>query len=82
MSQELMPCGTRAAYERHRVRGEPIDEACRMANREVHAALRGTVPPRHGLSGYMNYGCLCEVCSAAGARRNRAWREAQRGARE
>lgn len=29
-----MPCGTPAAYERHRVRGEEIDEACRRANAE------------------------------------------------
>ncbi|MFE3036671.1 WhiB family transcriptional regulator [Streptomyces canus] len=26
------PCGTRAAYQRHLRRGEPVDEACRHAN--------------------------------------------------
>lgn len=29
--KELLPCGTRAAAERHKRRGEPIDEACRLA---------------------------------------------------
>lgn len=29
-------CGTRSAFERHRRRGEPADEACRDANREYH----------------------------------------------
>lgn len=26
----VAPCGTRAAYRRHRRRGEPIDDACRL----------------------------------------------------
>src|SRR5690606_18216086 len=30
------PCGTRAAYERHRRQGEPIDDACREANAAYH----------------------------------------------
>jgi WhiB family transcriptional regulator, redox-sensing transcriptional regulator len=30
---ELQPCGTPAAYTRHRRRGEPACEACREANR-------------------------------------------------
>lgn len=34
MSRELSPCGTAAAYERHRRRGEPIDDACKAAARE------------------------------------------------
>jgi hypothetical protein len=29
-------CGTRAAFERHRRRSEPIDTACRDANRLYH----------------------------------------------
>lgn len=35
-------------------------------------------PPRHGESGYNNYGCRCDVCKAgvaAGARRRRAAKE-------
>jgi hypothetical protein len=31
---ELRPCGTHAAYERHRINREPIDDACRRAERE------------------------------------------------
>jgi hypothetical protein len=34
MSGELAPCGTPGAYNRHRRRGEPIDEACRQARRD------------------------------------------------
>jgi hypothetical protein len=29
--KQLQPCGTAAAAERHKRRGEPIDEACRLA---------------------------------------------------
>lgn len=32
MPRELAKCGTRAAYNRHIRRGEPVDEACREAN--------------------------------------------------
>lgn len=31
MKKELAPCGTPAAYQRHRRRGEEIDDACREA---------------------------------------------------
>jgi len=27
----VAPCGTPAAYKRHKRKGEPIDEACRLA---------------------------------------------------
>lgn len=33
MPRELKPCGTWAAYNRHRRRGEPIDAACAEAAR-------------------------------------------------
>lgn len=82
MARELKPCGTRAAYERHRRRGEPIDDACHEANEKESATRRaaGFMPPgaTHGLSGYINYGCKCEVCVAAGSQRNRAYRESVR----
>lgn len=45
--RELAPCGTRAAYERHRKNGEPIDEACRTANRD---RLRGYRAPHSSSS--------------------------------
>jgi len=37
----LQPCGTPAAYKRHRVAGEPACEACRQANTEASIAYRG-----------------------------------------
>lgn len=36
---ELAPCGTRAAHRRHIRRGEPIDQACRLANRRREDAV-------------------------------------------
>lgn len=36
----LATCGTRTAYERHRRRGEPIDDACRVAQAEWMRARR------------------------------------------
>jgi hypothetical protein len=43
----LQPCGTKAAYQRHQRRGEPVCDACRLAinrinriNRERNARLR------------------------------------------
>lgn len=32
MSRKPSPCGTKAAYERHLRKGEPVDDACRRAN--------------------------------------------------
>ncbi len=34
------PCGTHAAYARHVRKGEPIDDACRTAEREYRRAKR------------------------------------------
>lgn len=34
------PCGTYAAYQRHYRRGQPIDQACRDANRRYMADWR------------------------------------------
>lgn len=34
MARELAPCGTLAAYRRHKRRGEPVCEACAAVNRE------------------------------------------------
>ncbi|MFG1671032.1 WhiB family transcriptional regulator [Streptomyces sp. Y7] len=36
------PCGTRAAYQRHLRRGEPVDEACRAANAREAGRYRRT----------------------------------------
>lgn len=40
MARELAPCGTVTAYKRHKRRGEPVDEACRVAARQAEAARR------------------------------------------
>jgi len=32
--QVLQPCGTQAAFQRHKRRGEPVDEACRRAEND------------------------------------------------
>jgi hypothetical protein len=37
----LAPCGTPAAARRHWRRGEPLDEACRQADRNRGARCRG-----------------------------------------
>ncbi|ASN52502.1 hypothetical protein [Sinomonas sp. R1AF57] len=33
--RRLAPCGTPAAYDRHRRRGEPVDDLCARANKEA-----------------------------------------------
>ncbi|MFI0530274.1 WhiB family transcriptional regulator [Streptomyces scabiei] len=38
----LAPCGTRSAYERHRRKGEPIDQACRDAQALTNRLYRAT----------------------------------------
>ncbi|GAA3155448.1 WhiB family transcriptional regulator [Streptomyces rectiviolaceus] len=39
----LAPCGTPAAYDRHMRRGEPIDDACRVARRVRYRPDRRTL---------------------------------------
>ena len=34
------PCGTKAAYERHLRRKEPVDDACRLANTKAQRKTR------------------------------------------
>ncbi|OZB87552.1 MAG: hypothetical protein B7X41_12710 [Microbacterium sp. 14-71-5] len=42
MARPLAPCGTPAAYRRHRRRGEPVDDACAAAAREQkNSRVRG-----------------------------------------
>ncbi|MBP5930156.1 WhiB family transcriptional regulator [Streptomyces sp. LBUM 1479] len=45
------PCGTRSAYERHRRKGEPIDQACRdaqaLSNREYRRTGSTKVAASH-----------------------------------
>ncbi|MBQ0827659.1 WhiB family transcriptional regulator [Streptomyces tagetis] len=42
------PCGTRAAYQRHLSKGEPVDDACRAANalaKRQHSRTGSSVLP-------------------------------------
>lgn len=41
MPRELAKCGTRAAYVRHKRRGEPVDQACQDANAEYQRSKSG-----------------------------------------
>lgn len=40
------PCGTTAQYQQHVKNGEPVDDACRDANRSYHAQYRAQNPER------------------------------------
>ncbi|MEU6222282.1 WhiB family transcriptional regulator [Streptomyces sp. NPDC047042] len=42
VGRQLAPCGTKSAYERHRRKREPIDQACRDANSRSAVAYRAT----------------------------------------
>lgn len=46
MARKLKPCGTRAAYERHRARGEDPCLRCRVANAARTSRLRDAARPR------------------------------------
>ena len=41
MPQQLAPCGTMAAYRRHKRRGEAVDKACQDAMRETSRKQSG-----------------------------------------
>ncbi|MGW5176681.1 WhiB family transcriptional regulator [Streptomyces sp. NPDC004082] len=41
-AKKTLPCGTRAAYQRHLRRREPVDEACRAANARSAGKYRRT----------------------------------------
>jgi hypothetical protein len=56
-SRPLAPCGTYAAFKRHKRRGEPVDEACRLARNAAARRwydARQAVPP--GALGYDTLG--------------------------
>ena len=81
MPFELKPCGTDAAYRRHRRHGEKPCDTCREAhNARKRKTDRGPrLPAPHGTASKYNTGCRCEPCSAAQRARNRAWRDAVAG---
>ncbi|HEY8985705.1 MAG TPA: hypothetical protein VIU15_39805 [Streptomyces sp.] len=59
--QAIAPCGTQSAYTRHIKLGEPIDDACRLANTEAKRTKGVPTPSRrqpiaHGtLKGYKQH---------------------------
>ena len=80
----LRPCGTEAAYARHRLRGEPSCDECKagvaVARNEQRRA-KGIAPrlaPRHGTySGYIRLHSgakACRPCLDAHAAYLREWR--------
>jgi transposase-like protein len=59
----IPPHGTLARYRSRKYRCSC--EACRRANSERQRELKDEEPPTHGYSGYINYGCRCQVCKEA-----------------
>lgn len=45
MTRALQPCGTPAAYQRHKRRREPVDQACQDARRAYGRRLRSRPRP-------------------------------------
>lgn len=43
---------------------------CTAANTAYNRTLKGRPAPTHGLSGYRNYGCRCDICRKAGSDAN------------
>jgi hypothetical protein len=83
--RELRPCGTAAAYQRHRVNGEKPCLVCRLAKCERERAKRVLKPPRellpctasrHGATNAAyTAGCRCPEARAAHAEWGRKYRD-------
>ena len=80
LDREEPPHGTMARYRSHIYACRC--EECRRANRDRQAALKGTEPPQHGHSGYINYECRCQVCKEANRLYVRTKKAAQRQRKE
>lgn len=50
MARELKPCGTPAAYNRHRAHGEEACEDCKRAMADYRAAKRGNPKPQETMA--------------------------------
>lgn len=80
----LRPCGTEAAYYRHRRRGETPCDECRRGRAE-HLVARGVTRKvfkagEHGTNYMYSAGCRCDDCRRARRDhqreyRRRVWRE-------
>lgn len=90
MIRQLQPCGTQAAWQRHRKHGEKPCEACREAHnqyqRDYHAGLipARTLKPCGTLAAYRRHVYkgekACRKCRAAVAADNAARRSATKAA--
>lgn len=75
----LKPCGTRAAYQRHKRNREPLDEACAAANRAYEAEWKRRARARYPVGTCaackrdrpIEHNGWCESCTSA-------WRKAGR----
>jgi len=81
---DLQPCGTNAAYHRHRAYNEVPCSACKAAHAAdqlVRNQRRAADPALADIAGhgkastYQNYYCRCEPCRKAGAEKNRMFRD-------
>lgn len=87
MTRQLAPCGTNPAYQRHKRRQEPVDEACRLAHNATVDAQRkaGSNRPRRKTaecgtpSGYGRHMRRkedpCDPCRQVHSQGMRDWRE-------
>ncbi|MFG2359342.1 WhiB family transcriptional regulator [Streptomyces sp. NPDC048521] len=72
-SQKLATCGTVSAHDRHKRRGEPVDEACAAAKSSRYASRRVLAAEEHPecgtRSGYLwhiaHHEIPCEPCTRA-----------------
>jgi hypothetical protein len=72
--------GTTACYQQSRCRCKPCKRAEYRRMYKNKTARLGRTPPTHGLSGYTNWDCRCDVCKAAGSVKNAADRKRRREA--
>lgn len=77
-TRPLAPCGTKAAYDRHLRRNEPVDEACRQAkNAQQRAQAKAPVVcgTRRGYRKHLAAGePACDACRHANAAADRRLR--------
>lgn len=68
--------GTRGGYSNHRCRCTECREAHRVAMAAWKAQAVHREPYRHDAAAYRNWGCRCEICTAANSAASRKTRQA------
>lgn len=63
--RDLAPCGTRSAARRHRRHGEPVDEACAVAESRYDTALHIRAGRTRGI--HIDLGAIRRLVAAAPA---------------